>query len=63
MGAIYLYLDSAYHHPILGLVLSCLLMALLMSSLLLLFYDRWLAVSGFLAFLFGTLMEFSMPVF
>ncbi len=61
LGVITMYLDSPY----LALLWLCLLTALLISSFVLLFYDRPLALSGFVVFLGGALMliRFSLPVF
>ena len=63
LAALYLYLGSAYYHPVLGLAVFWLNVILLVSSCLLHFFHRGLALSGFVVFLVNVLMGFSLPVF
>ena len=62
-GAIYIYLNSAYYHPTMGFVEMCLIAALFQSSVLMLFFDLRLAISGFIVLLLCGLGWFSLPVY
>ena len=62
-GAIYFYLNSAYYHPVMGLVELWLLAILFISSCLLLFRDGRLALSGFIVILLAVLGGFQLPIY
>ena len=63
LGAFYFHLGSEYGHPTMEFVETCLIWALLQSSVLLLFMDRRLAISGFIVLLVCALAGSSLQVF
>ena len=63
LGTFYFYLNVEYEYPTMEFVEICLIWALLQSSVLLLFVDRRLALSGFIVLLVCALAGLSLPNF